>query len=242
MIVYPAIDLKDGACVRLLRGDMDAATVFNDSPSTQARAFAEAGFQWLHIVDLNGAFAGAPVNGAAVEAILDAVSIPVQLGGGVRTMAVAERWFEKGVSRLILGTAAVKDPDFVRTAAKAFPGKIAVGVDARDGRVAVEGWAAAETVSPEDIGKRFEDAGVAALIFTDITRDGALQGVNIEATNALAEAVSIPVIASGGLKGVEDIEALTALKTPNINGVIAGRALYDGRLEAAAALKAANKV
>ncbi|MEX2519273.1 MAG: 1-(5-phosphoribosyl)-5-[(5-phosphoribosylamino)methylideneamino]imidazole-4-carboxamide isomerase [Paracoccaceae bacterium] len=239
MILYPAIDLKDGACVRLLRGAMEEATVFNDDPAAQARAFVEAGCEWLHLVDLNGAFAGHPVNGAAVESILAAVSVPVQLGGGVRDRAVLEAWLSKGVARVILGTAAVRDPEFVKTAARAHPGRVAVGIDARAGMVAVEGWAEATDTTATDLARRFEDAGVAAIIYTDIERDGAMQGPNVAATAALALAVSIPVIASGGVSSMDDLKALKACGAP-LDGAISGRALYDGRIavaEAAALLK-----
>ncbi len=236
MILYPAIDLKDGACVRLLRGDMDRATVFNDDPAAQARAFAEAGCRWLHLVDLNGAFAGHPVNAAAVEAILGAVSVPVQLGGGIRDRATLDLWLEKGVARAILGTAAVRDPDFVREAARAHPGRVAVGIDARGGRVAVAGWAEATEIEAADLARRFEDAGVAAIVYTDIDRDGAMGGPNIPATAALARAVSIPVIASGGVSSMADLAALKACGAP-LDGVISGRALYDGRIELAAAIR-----
>ncbi|MGM0583789.1 MAG: 1-(5-phosphoribosyl)-5-[(5-phosphoribosylamino)methylideneamino]imidazole-4-carboxamide isomerase [Pseudomonadota bacterium] len=239
MILYPAIDLKEGRCVRLLRGDMEAATVFNDDPAAQARAFQEAGCDWLHIVDLDGAFAGRSANGAAVEAILAAVSIPAQLGGGIRDMAAVEGWLAKGVARVILGTAAVRDPDFVRAAARAFPGRVAVGIDAREGKVAVAGWAETTEIEAVELARRFEDAGVAAIIHTDIDRDGAMQGPNVEATAALARAVSIPVIASGGVSSMDDLRALKGCGAP-LDGVISGRALYDGRLdpaEAAAFLK-----
>jgi phosphoribosylformimino-5-aminoimidazole carboxamide ribotide isomerase len=234
MILYPAIDLKDGQCVRLLRGEMDAATVFNDDPAAQARAFQAAGCEWVHLVDLNGAFAGAPVNGAAVEAILGAITIPAQLGGGIRDMATIEGWLTKGLHRVILGTVAVRDPGLVRQAAKAFPEQVAVGIDARKGLVAVEGWAETTDLTALDLARKFEDAGVAAIIYTDIDRDGAMQGPNIEATAALANAVSIPVIASGGVSSMAD---LTALKNcgARLNGVISGRALYDGRIDPAAA-------
>lgn len=235
MILYPAIDLKDGACVRLLRGDMDAATVFNDDPAAQARAFADAGCGWLHLVDLNGAFAGRPVNAAAVEAILAAVTVPVQLGGGIRDRATLEGWLERGIARVILGTAAVRDPALVRAAAAAHPGQVAVGIDARGGRVAVEGWAEATELEAVELARRFEDAGVAALIYTDIERDGAMQGPNIAATAALAEAVSIPVIASGGVSSLADLAALKASGAP-LDGVISGRALYDGRIDLAEAV------
>ncbi len=236
MILYPAIDLKDGQAVRLLRGDMASATVFNEDPAAQARAFAEAGFDWLHLVDLNGAFEGRPVNRAAVTAILATVDLPVQLGGGIRDMATVEAWLEAGVTRVILGTAAVKDPALVRDACRAFPGRVVVGVDARGGRVAVEGWAEESELTARDLAGRFEDAGVAAIIYTDIERDGALQGVNVAATVALAEAVSIPVIASGGVASLDDIAALLAVADRGIEGVICGRALYDGRIEPHAAL------
>jgi len=234
MILYPAIDLKGGACVRLLRGAMDAATVFNDDPGAQAAAFQAAGCRWLHVVDLDGAFAGASVNGAAVAAILAAVSVPVQLGGGVRDMAGVEGWLARGVARVILGTAAARDPAFTRAAARAFPGRVAVGVDARDGVVAVEGWAKATDLSALDLAKAYEDAGVAALIYTDIDRDGAMQGPNVAATAALANAVSIPVVASGGVSSLDDLRALKTCGAP-LDGAISGRALYDGRIDLAEA-------
>ncbi|MEM6439255.1 MAG: 1-(5-phosphoribosyl)-5-[(5-phosphoribosylamino)methylideneamino]imidazole-4-carboxamide isomerase [Pseudomonadota bacterium] len=234
MILYPAIDLKDGQCVRLLRGEMDAATVFNDDPAAQARAFEAAGCAWIHLVDLDGAFAGRAANRAAVEAILAAVEAPVQLGGGIRDMAAVDGWLSAGVRRVILGTAAVRDPDFVRAAARAHPGRVAVGIDARGGRVAVEGWAETTDIEALDLARRFEHAGVAAIIFTDIDRDGAMQGPNIEATAALARAVSIPVIASGGVSSLDDLRALKASDAP-LDGVISGRALYDGRIDAAEA-------
>lgn len=236
LTLYPAIDLKDGACVRLIKGDMDQATVFNTDPADQAAAFQRQGFEWLHLVDLNGAFAGEPVNAAAVEAILEAVNLPVQLGGGIRTMKTAGTWIEKGVTRIILGTAAVSDPDFVKEAARAFPGQVALGLDAKEGRVAVEGWAEASDLSVLDVARRFEDLGIAALIYTDIARDGILTGLNIEATVRLAESVSIPVIASGGLASIEDIKALISADCEGIDGAISGRALYDGRIDPAAAL------
>ncbi len=236
MILYPAIDLKDGQAVRLLRGDMENSTVFSDSPATQARAFQEAGCQWLHLVDLNGAFAGEPVNGAAVEAILTETSVPAQLGGGIRDMATIEMWIGKGIARVILGTVAVENPDLVRDAARAFPGKVAVGLDAREGRVATRGWAEETDIMVTDLARSFEDAGVAAIIYTDINRDGAMQGPNIEATADLARAVHIPVIASGGVSSLADLEALR--DTGVIAGAISGRALYDGALDLAAALKA----
>ncbi len=235
MILYPAIDLKDGQCVRLLRGEMDKATVFSDSPADQARAFADAGCEWLHLVDLNGAFAGRPVNGEAVEAILEAVSLPAQLGGGIRDMATIESWLGRGIARVILGTVAVEDPDLVREAARAFPGRVAVGIDARGGRVATRGWAEETEVEAIDLARRFEDAGVAAIIYTDIERDGAMQGPNVAATAALARAVSIPVIASGGVSSLEDLEALRDCGAP-LNGAISGRALYDGAIDLAEAL------
>ncbi len=237
MILYPAIDLKDGQCVRLLRGDMDAATVFGADPAAQARAFADAGCRWLHIVDLNGAFAGAPVNGAAVEAILAAVTVPVQLGGGIRDRATLEAWLERGVARVILGTAAVRDPEFVRASARAHPGRVAVGIDARGGMVAVEGWAETTDMTATDLARRFEDAGVAAIIYTDIERDGAMSGPNVAATAALARAVAIPVIASGGVSSLDDLIALKASGAP-LDGAISGRALYEGKLDLAAALRA----
>jgi phosphoribosylformimino-5-aminoimidazole carboxamide ribotide isomerase len=234
MILYPAIDLKDGACVRLLRGDMNAATVFGTDPAAQARAFQDAGCDWLHLVDLNGAFAGQPVNGAAVEAILAATTIPAQLGGGIRDMATIEMWLSRGVKRVILGTVAVENPDLVRQAAKAYPTQIAVGIDARAGLVATKGWAHDTNVQATDLAKSFEDAGVAAIIYTDIDRDGAMGGPNFAATEALARAVSIPVIASGGVSSMSDLTALRA--TGLIAGAISGRALYDGAIDLAAAL------
>ncbi len=235
MILYPAIDLKDGNCVRLLRGEMDQATVFGTDPAAQARAFAAEGAEWLHLVDLNGAFAGAPVNGAAVEAILAAVELPLQLGGGIRTMAQVENWLDRGVSRVILGTAAVRDPALVRAAARAHPGRVAVGIDARDGMAAVEGWAETTDIGAADLARRFEDAGVAAIIYTDIDRDGAMQGPNVAATAALARAVAIPVIASGGVSSMADLEALRESGAP-LNGVISGRAIYEGRIPLAEAV------
>jgi phosphoribosylformimino-5-aminoimidazole carboxamide ribotide isomerase len=235
MILYPAIDLKDGQCVRLLRGDMGSATVFGDDPAAQARAFAAAGCRWLHLVDLNGAFAGHPVNAEAVEAILAAVAIPAQLGGGIRDMATIERWLDRGLARVILGTVAVRDPGLVREAARAFPGKVAVGIDARGGRVAVAGWAEETDLDATELARRFEDAGVTAIVYTDIDRDGALQGPNTAATAALARAVSIPVIASGGVSSLDDLVALK--ETGVIAGAISGRALYEGRLDLGAALK-----
>ncbi|MFC3630418.1 1-(5-phosphoribosyl)-5-[(5-phosphoribosylamino)methylideneamino]imidazole-4-carboxamide isomerase [Paracoccus angustae] len=234
MILYPAIDLKDGNCVRLLRGEMEAATVFGTDPAAQARAFQDAGAEWLHLVDLNGAFAGRPVNAAAVEAILAAIDIPAQLGGGIRDLATIEGWLEKGLSRVILGTVAVENPDLVRQAAVRFPGRIAVGIDARAGRVATRGWATETEVTATDLARRFEDAGVAAIIYTDIDRDGAMQGPNIAATEALARAVGIPVIASGGVSSLDDLRALA--ETRVIAGAISGRALYDGAIDLAEAL------
>jgi len=236
MILFPAIDLKDGQCVRLERGEMAQATLFNTDPAAQARTFAAQGFRYLHIVDLNGAFAGKPVNASAVEAILAAVSIPVQLGGGIRDLATIEAWLRKGVRRVILGTAAVRDPALVREACKHFPGRVAVGIDAKGGKVAVEGWAEVSELSSIALARRFEDAGVAAIIHTDIDRDGVLQGLNLPATAELARATSIPVIASGGLAGLADIEALLDPEYAMLEGAIAGRALYDGRLDAKAAL------
>ena len=236
MILYPAIDLKDGQCVRLLRGEMSAATVFGDDPAAQAMTFQAAGCDWLHLVDLNGAFAGAPVNGAAVEAILAHLKVPAQLGGGIRDMATIAMWLEKGLARVILGTAAVEQPQLVRDAAKAFPGQIAVGIDARAGRVATRGWAQETDIEASDLARSFEDAGVAAIIYTDIDRDGAMAGPNIDATVALARAVSIPVIASGGISHLSDLIALR--DTGVISGAISGRALYDGAIDLATALSA----
>ena len=234
MILYPAIDLKDGQCVRLVRGEMDQATVFNDDPAAQALAFQRAGCRWVHLVDLNGAFAGAPVNGAAVAGILSAVDVLCQLGGGIRDMATIEMWLGKGLARVILGTVAVRDPSLVRAAAKAFPGQVAVGIDARGGMVAVEGWAETTDTTALDLARKFEDAGVAAIIYTDIDRDGAMQGPNVQATADLARAVSIPVIASGGVSSMDDLHALKDCGAP-LDGVISGRALYDGRIDPAEA-------
>jgi len=236
MILYPAIDLKDGQAVRLYKGEMEKATVFHDRPAEQAKAFEAAGCDWLHLVDLNGAFAGEPVNGAAVEAILAETSVPAQLGGGIRDMATIAMWIEKGIARVILGTVAVENPALVREAAKAFPGKVAVGIDARNGRVATKGWAEETDVMVTDLARSFEDAGVAAIIYTDINRDGAMQGPNVEATEALARAVSIPVIASGGVSSLADLIALR--DTGVIAGAISGRALYDGALDLGEALAA----
>lgn len=236
MILFPAIDLKGGECVRLVQGDMDQATVFNTDPAAQAAAFEQQGFTHLHVVDLDGAFAGTPVNAAAVEGIIDRVRMPVQLGGGIRDIRTAEHWLRRGVRRVIIGTAAVKDPAFVREAARLFPGQIAVGVDARDGLVAVDGWARASTMGAVELGRRFEDAGVEAIIYTDIARDGMMKGLNIEGTVALADAITIPVIASGGLASIADVERLCQPDCARIAGAISGRALYDGRLDPAEAL------
>ena len=237
MILFPAIDLKDGQCVRLELGDMNRATVFNEDPAAQARAFEEAGFEWLHLVDLNGAFAGRPVNARAVQSILQAVCIPVQLGGGIRDMATIEHWLEAGVRRVILGTVAVREPELVREACKRFPGRVAVGIDAKGGKVAVEGWAETSEQTAIELAKRFEDAGVAAIIHTDIDRDGVLKGLNIDSTLELANAISIPVIASGGLASIEDIKRLLEPDCAVLEGAISGRALYDGRLDWAEALR-----
>src|SRR5579864_600545 len=236
VILFPAIDLKNGQCVRLEQGDMARATVFNLDPATQAARFAAQGFEYLHVVDLDGAFAGKPVNASAVEAMLKAISIPVQLGGGIRDLKTVEAWLAKGISRVIIGTAAVRDPALVQSAAKRFPGRVAVGLDARDGKVAVQGWAETSQVTALEIAQRFEDAGVAAIIFTDIARDGLLKGLNLDATIALADAISIPVIASGGLASIEDVKSLLTPRARKLAGAIAGRALYDGRLDPAAAL------
>ncbi|HML06601.1 MAG TPA: 1-(5-phosphoribosyl)-5-[(5-phosphoribosylamino)methylideneamino]imidazole-4-carboxamide isomerase [Xanthobacteraceae bacterium] len=237
MILFPAIDLKEGLAVRLQQGDMARATVFHRDPAEQARIFAAQGFVYLHLVDLDGAFAGKPMNAVAVERILAAVSIPLQLGGGIRDRATIAGWLGKGVTRVIIGTAAVRDAALVKEAAKEFPGRIAVGLDARDGKVAIEGWAERSELSALDIARRFEDAGVAAIIYTDVARDGMLTGLNLDATIALADAVSIPVIASGGLASIEDVRALLAPRAGKLAGAIVGRALYDGRLDAAEALK-----
>jgi phosphoribosylformimino-5-aminoimidazole carboxamide ribotide isomerase len=236
VILFPAIDLKDGQCVRLRRGEMAQATVFNDDPAAQARAFAQQGFEYLHIVDLNGAFAGKPVNAPAVEAILNAVSIPAQLGGGIRDLPTIEAWLDKGIRRVILGTAAVRSPELVRDACRAFPGRVAVGIDARGGKVAVEGWAETSELAALELARRFEDVGVAAIIYTDIDRDGVLQGLNLPATADLARSISISVIASGGLASIEDVRALLRPEYSQLEGAITGRALYDGRLDAVEAL------
>lgn len=236
MILFPAIDLKDGQCVRLKLGEMDSATVYNPDPAAQAEAFEDQGFEWLHVVDLNGAFEGQSVNGASVEAILKATKNPVQLGGGIRTLAHIESWLEKGLSRVILGTVAVRDPELVKEACRLFPGKIAVGIDAKGGKVAVEGWAEASTLGVVELAQKFEGAGVAAIIYTDIDRDGVLAGINWESTIALADSVSIPVIASGGLASLADIVRMTMPDAQKLEGAISGRALYDGRIDPAEAL------
>ena len=238
MILYPAIDLKDAQCVRLKQGDMEQATVFNDNPAAQARAFEDMGFRWLHCVDLNGAFAGRSANEPAIRAILEAIKIPVQLGGGIRDEAGIDEWLNAGVTRVILGTAAVRHPKLVKDAARKYPKRIAVGIDAKEGKVAVEGWAETSSVEVVELAKRFEDAGVAAIIFTDIERDGMMQGVNLEATAALARTVSIPVIASGGISSIADIQWLT--QTGVVAGAVIGRALYDGAIDPAMALAAAR--
>jgi phosphoribosylformimino-5-aminoimidazole carboxamide ribotide isomerase len=231
MILFPAIDLKDGQCVRLKLGDMDQATVFNDNPGAQAKTFEDQGFEWLHVVDLNGAFAGESVNGAAVDAILSATGNPVQLGGGIRTLEHIETWLDKGITRVILGTVAVRDPELVKEACRKFPGKVAVGIDAKGGYVAVEGWAETSELTAVDLAKQFEDAGVSAIIYTDIDRDGVLKGLNIPSTLELARSVSIPVIASGGLASIDDIHRLLEPDCAVLEGAISGRALYDGRLD-----------
>ena len=236
MILFPAIDLKDGQCVRLKLGEMDQATVFNDNPADQAATFERQGFEYLHIVDLNGAFAGKPVNGAAVEAILKAIKIPAQLGGGIRDLATIEHWLGRGLRRVILGTVAVRDPALVKAACKEFPGRVAVGIDAKGGKVAVQGWAETSTLTAIELARRFEDAGVAAIIYTDIDRDGILAGLNLTGTAALARATKIPVIASGGLASIDDIRALTMPEYAMLEGAISGRALYDGRVDPKAAL------
>ena len=240
MILYPAIDLKEGRCVRLLRGEMSAATVFNEDPAAQAKSFADAGCRWLHLVDLDGAFAGKPVNAASVEAILKEVRVPAQLGGGIRDLPTIEAWLGKGIARIILGTAALTNPDLVREGCRKFPGKVAVGIDARGGKVAVEGWAKTSEMMALDLARRVEDAGAAAIIFTDIDRDGALAGVNVAATAALAQALKTPVIASGGVAALDDIAALKAHESEGVAGAILGRALYDGRVDLKAALAMAG--
>jgi phosphoribosylformimino-5-aminoimidazole carboxamide ribotide isomerase len=237
VILFPAIDVKDGVCVRLEQGDMARATVFHRDPAAQAQAFEVQGFEYLHVVDLDGAFAGKPMNVAAIERIIETTNIPLQVGGGIRDLATIEAWLEKGVTRVIIGTAAVRDPELVKRAARKFPGRIAVGLDSRDGMVAVKGWAELSELTALDIARRFEDAGVAAIIYTDISRDGLLKGLNLDATIELAERVSIPVIASGGLASIEDVKALLHPRARKLAGAIAGRALYDGRLDAAAALQ-----
>jgi phosphoribosylformimino-5-aminoimidazole carboxamide ribotide isomerase len=237
VILFPAIDLKNGQCVRLEQGDMTRATVFNLDPAAQAAHFAAQGFEYLHVVDLDGAFAGKPVNAHAVEAMLEKIDMPVQLGGGIRDLKTVEAWLDKGITRVIIGTAAVRDPELVKSAARKFPGRVAVGLDARDGKVAVQGWAETSEVTALDIARRFEDAGVAAIIFTDIARDGLLKGLNLEATIALADRISIPVIASGGFASIDDVKALLDPLAKKLAGAIVGRALYDGRLDPVAALK-----
>ena len=237
MILFPAIDLKDGQCVRLKLGDMEQATIFNDNPAAQAMRFESQGFEWLHLVDLNGAFEGRPVNARAVEEILKAISIPVQLGGGIRDLATIEHWLSRGVTRVILGTIALRNPDIVREACKEFPGEIVVGIDAKAGHVAVEGWGESSSLTAIELGKRFEDVGVTAIVFTDIDRDGILKGINFEKTLELANAVNIPVIASGGLASIKDVERLLEPDCAILEGAISGRAIYDGRLDPRAALK-----
>lgn len=242
MIIFPAIDLKDGVCVRLKKGVMEDATVFNTDPGAQAREFAGQGFEWLHCVDLNGAFAGHSANAEAIKSIRAAIDLPIQLGGGIRDMKAVEGWIAAGITRVILGTAALTDPQFVKDAARAFPGKIVVGADAKGGKIATQGWADVSDLTPTDLGRRFEDAGVAAILFTDIDGDGLLKGVNVAATAALARALTIPVIASGGVGSIADIDNLVAAKEPNIAGVVVGRALYDGRIDVAEALKRARQI
>ena len=241
MILFPAIDLKDGVCVRLKKGLMHEATVFNDDPAAQAQLFKRQGFSWLHCVDLNGAFDGQSRNAEAIKAIRAAIDLPIQLGGGIRDMAAVEGWLAAGITRVILGTAALTNPQFVKEAARAFPGRIVVGADAKGGKIATQGWADVSDLTPVDLGKRFEDAGVAAILFTDIDGDGLLKGVNVTATAALARAVTIPVIASGGVGSNADIDNLIAAKEPGIEGVVVGRALYDGRIEVPAALALAGR-
>jgi len=240
VILFPAIDLKDGRCVRLKRGEMESATIFNDDPAAQARAFESAGFEWLHCVDLDGAFEGRSINGDAIAAIGKAIKLPIQLGGGIRDQGAIDAWLDVGIARIILGTAALRDPQLVKDSARAHPGKIVVGIDAKGGKVAVQGWAEASEIEVIELARRFEDAGVAAIIFTDIARDGMLGGVNVAATAALANSVRIPVIASGGVSGMGDIEALIAAPSRNILGVVIGRALYDGRIDSTAALQRAR--
>lgn len=240
MLLYPAIDLKDGACVRLLRGDMEKATVFSQDPAAQALSFQQSGFSWLHIVDLNGAFAGKPVNQAAVKSILGAITIPAQLGGGIRDLATIEDWLSCGISRVILGTIALRNPQLVKEACKKFPGKVAVGIDGKDGKVAVEGWAEESHMLITDLALQFEDAGVSAIIYTDINRDGVLSGPDLEGTRQLAKLLSTPVIASGGMSSLQDVHNVKALEADGVSGVIIGRALYDGRIDPKAALEVAN--
>ncbi len=240
MIIFPAIDLKDGKCVRLQKGDMELVTVFNDNPADQAKKFAQQGFEWVHLVDLNGAFEGKPVNAAAVESIRNAVDLPLQLGGGIRDIATIERWLSLGITRVILGTVALRNPELVKEACKKFPGKIVVGIDGRGGKVAVEGWAEVSEVSVLELAKKFEDAGVSAIIYTDIERDGVLAGPDLEGTKALMNAVNIPIIASGGVSSDDDIKALKTLEKDGLEGVISGRAIYDGRINIEAALKLAS--
>ena len=242
MILFPAIDLKDGQCVRLKRGLMDQATVFNEDPAAQALSFQRAGFQWLHCVDLNGAFAGKSANSEAIKSIRSAIDLPIQLGGGIRDMAAVEAWLAAGITRVILGTAALTNPAFVKEAARAFPGRIVVGADAVGGKVATDGWATVSELTPAELGRKFEDAGVAAILFTDVDGDGLLGGVNVAATAALARAVRIPVIASGGVGSILDIENLIAVREANIQGVVIGRALYDGRIDTVQALRISNAV
>jgi phosphoribosylformimino-5-aminoimidazole carboxamide ribotide isomerase len=237
VILFPAVDLKNGQCVRLEQGDMARATVFNLDPAAQARAFVAQGFEYLHVVDLDGAFAGKPMNAQAVEAMLKAVKMPVQLGGGIRDLKTIEAWLDKGITRVIIGTAAVRDPELVKTASRQFPGRVAVGLDARDGKVAVEGWAETSELSTLDIAQRFEDAGVAAIIYTDVARDGMLKGINWDATIALAGAISIPVIASGGFASMDDVKHMIEPRAKKLEGAIVGRALYDGRIDGAEALR-----